>query len=85
MSSVEHGVSLVKGLAMRAGHSTRPGTRRPPSQSVPLEPRRLPVDFGPAAPPLSELYQSSVLSLTFSSRNAARSRPTLRSTAAISP
>ena len=85
MSSVEDGTSLANGFAMRAGHSIRPGTRTPPSHSVPLEPRRFPVDFGPAAPPLSLVYQTSVLSATFSSRNAARNLPTLRSMPVISP
>ena len=81
--------SLTKGFKMRAGHSTRPGTRSPPSHSVPLLPLRLPVDFGPAAPPLSLQYHRSVLSAAFSSRSAARrsrarSRPPFSAVPAVS-
>ena len=43
-----HRSAIPKGFGMRAGHSTMLGTRRPPYQSVVFEPRRSPVDFGPA-------------------------------------
>src|SRR3954470_4601684 len=85
MSSVEHGTELGTGLGMRAGHSTIPGTRQPPSHNVPLLPRRNPVLLGPAAPPLSLQYQTMVSSAIPSSRSASRKRPTLRSIAVSSP
>ena len=71
MSSVEHGISLTEGLVLRAGHSMTQGTRKPPSHHVPLLPRKFPVDFGPAAPPLSLVYHTRVSSAIVSSRKAA--------------
>src|SRR5689334_4140205 len=68
--------------AILPGHHASVGTRTPPSQVLPLPPRRgkaLP----PSAPltshgPLSLLKTTSVFSANFSSRRVSRTRPTLQ-------
>jgi len=62
MSLVTTGTLVVRGVSIAAGHSMMPGTRRPPSYTVPLLPRSLVHTQPSFGVPLSLQYHSSVLS-----------------------
>ena len=85
-STVPAGYLVTRGLITR-GHSMIPGTRSPPSYTMPLFPRSPPTVSGlmPGRPPLSLLNTTIVSSAIPASRSFFRIVPTARSSATSSP